>query len=59
MTLSIEVLPAPLGPIIARISWRRISKLIALSAVTPPKARVMRSAVRIGSPISFTLSWPS
>ena len=30
MTLSIEVLPAPFGPMIARISCRRISRLIAV-----------------------------
>jgi hypothetical protein len=43
---------------IARISRRRISMLMPLSAVTPPKARVTRSAVRIGSPIRLTLSSP-
>src|SRR5258708_783420 len=39
------LLPAPLGPITARISSRRRSKLIALSAVRPPK-RMVRPSVR-------------
>src|SRR5215472_18339169 len=59
MTFSIEVLPAPFGPIIARISERRISMLIAFSAVIPPKASVIRSAVRIASPICFNAVIPS
>src|SRR5690242_13123433 len=51
MTLSIEVLPAPLGPMMARISCSRISRLMSLSALMPPKARLMRSARRIGAPM--------
>src|SRR6267143_1749651 len=64
MTLSIDVLPAPFGPMIARISWRRISTLISLSALTPPKARLMPSALSSASPMSFcaacmaTGRWP-
>jgi hypothetical protein len=38
MTLSIEVLPAPFGPMIARISPLRMSKEISVIAFTPPKA---------------------
>src|SRR5512137_750515 len=51
MTLSIELLPAPLGPMIARISCSRTSKLMSVSALTPPKASEMRSSLRMGSPI--------
>src|SRR5438046_4364417 len=36
MTLSIEVLPAPFGPMMARISPLRISKETSTSARTPP-----------------------
>src|SRR5690242_17031628 len=53
MTLSIEVLPAPLGPMIARISRWRISMLMSVSALTPPKDRLMCSARRRGSPMRF------
>src|SRR5262249_44056113 len=38
MTLSIEVLPAPFGPMMARISPLRISKETPATALTPPKA---------------------
>src|SRR6185312_16858 len=38
MTLSIDVLPAPLGPMMARISPLRISKETSLTAFTPPNA---------------------
>ena len=41
MTFSIDDLPAPLGPMIARISPVRMSKLMFLIASTPPKRRVM------------------
>src|SRR3954451_10232992 len=53
MTLSIDVLPAPFGPMIARISWRLISTLISFSALTPPKARLMPSAFSSVSPMVF------
>src|SRR5258708_3967882 len=56
MTLSIDVLPAPFGPMIARISWRRISTLISLSALTPPKDRLMPSALSSASPICLPFS---
>ncbi len=36
MTLSIEVLPAPFGPMMARISPLRMSKETSLIAFTPP-----------------------
>src|SRR5262245_40557709 len=38
MTLSIEVLPAPFGPIMARISPLRMSNETPATALTPPKA---------------------
>ena len=53
MTLSSEVLPAPFGPMIARISCRRIARLTPLSACTPPNERLISSASRIGSPMCF------
>src|SRR5215213_6175749 len=37
MQFSIEVLPAPFGPMMARISLLRISKDTSVSAFTPPK----------------------
>ena len=52
MTLSIELLPAPFGPMIARISCSRTSKLTCRSA--PSRRRTtseMFSSVRITSPI--------
>src|SRR5450432_1844452 len=55
MTLSIDVLPAPFGPMIARISWRRIARLISLSALTPPKARLISSASSSVSPITLVV----
>ena len=36
-------LPAPFGPMMARISPFLMSKLTLASAVTPPKRRLMRS----------------
>ncbi len=41
MTLSIDDLPAPFGPMIARISPSRMSKEMSWIAVTPPKRSVM------------------
>src|SRR5262245_30283765 len=38
MTLSIDVLPAPFGPIMARISPLRMSNETPATALTPPKA---------------------
>src|SRR5689334_2548022 len=51
MTLSIELLPAPLGPMIARISCSRTSKLIPESAFTPPKESEIPSRRRTTSPM--------
>src|ERR1700687_1945204 len=50
MTLSIELLPAPLGPMMARISCSRTSKLTSVSACTPPKASDTPSTARITAP---------
>src|ERR1700720_1686663 len=36
MTLSIEVLPAPFGPMMARISPRAMSNDTSVNALTPP-----------------------
>src|SRR5215510_322197 len=41
MTFSSDVLPAPLGPMMARISPASISTLTSLSACTAPKARAI------------------
>src|SRR5262249_7771716 len=43
MQFSIDDLPAPLGPMMARISPLAMSKLISLSAFTPPNDRLMFS----------------
>src|SRR5262245_50242214 len=43
------LLPAPFGPMMARISPGRTSKLTALSAVKPPKRTVRASVRMIGS----------
>src|SRR5215210_7920892 len=50
MTLSIEVLPAPFGPMIARISPLRMSNDTSVIALTPPKASDTFSTARIVSP---------
>src|SRR4030042_6961813 len=39
MQFSRQVLPAPLGPMIARISLSRTSTLISVKDLTPPKDR--------------------
>src|SRR5215831_20981803 len=46
MTLSIEVLPAPFGPIMARISPPAISKETSVKALTPPNERETFSTER-------------
>src|ERR1700704_5797870 len=58
MTLSIELLPAPLGPMMARISCSRTSKLTSVSAFTPPNASEMLSSSRMTSPPLRTLLIP-
>src|SRR5258706_1842541 len=50
MTLSIELFPAPFGPMIARISCSRTSKLMPESALTPPKESDTPSSLRTISP---------
>src|SRR5450755_1568523 len=50
MTLSSELLPAPFGPMMARISCSRTSKLMSVSALTPPNASEMLSSLRMTSP---------
>ena len=50
MQLSIELLPAPFGPMMARISPSRTSKLMSVSAFTPPKASEMFDTSRITLP---------
>src|SRR5664279_1714954 len=54
MTLSIELLPAPFGPMIARISCSRTSKLTSEIARTPPNASEMCSSFKMTSPIART-----
>src|SRR3546814_13090534 len=51
MTLSMELLPAPFGPMIALISCSRTLKPMLFSALTPPKRRAIDSNSRIGPPI--------
>src|SRR5436190_20913855 len=50
MTLSIELLPAPFGPMMARISCSRTSKETSVSAFTPPNESDTFSTARITSP---------
>src|SRR6266571_1357915 len=49
MTFSSDVLPAPLGPMMARISPVLISTLTSLSACTAPKARAICCACSKGA----------
>ena len=51
MQLSMLLLPAPLGPMMARISCSRTLKLMSVSAFTPPKARLMFLTSRMTSPM--------
>ena len=50
MTLSIEVLPAPFGPMMARISPLRMSNDTSLIAFTPPNDSETFSTDRSASP---------
>jgi hypothetical protein len=50
MTLSIELLPAPFGPMIARTSCSSTLKLMLVSALTPPNLSEIESSSRIGAP---------
>jgi hypothetical protein len=51
MQLSMLLLPAPLGPMMARTSCSRTLKLMSVSAFTPPKRRLMFLMSRMTSPI--------
>src|SRR5882724_3261840 len=51
MTLSIEDLPAPFGPMMARISRSRTSNETSCSALTPPKASDTPSTARMAGPV--------
>jgi hypothetical protein len=51
ITFSIELLPAPFGPMIARTSCSRTSNEMSVSAVTPPKASEMWSSSSTTSPM--------
>src|SRR5437868_2991057 len=55
----IELLPAPLGPMMARISCSRTSKLTSLRAFTPPNASETPSTARSTSPILRAAFWRS
>jgi hypothetical protein len=57
MQFSIEVLPAPFGPMMARISPFWMSNETSVSAFTPPKPSDTFSTARITSPL--TMSGPS
>ena len=49
MQFSIDDLPAPLGPMMARISPFMMSKLMSVSAFTPPNDRLIFSTASSGS----------
>jgi hypothetical protein len=51
ITFSMELFPAPLGPMMARISCSLTSNEISVSAFTPPKASEIFFKSRIVSPI--------
>src|SRR4051812_35887271 len=51
MQLTIEVLPAPFGPMMEKTSPRRTSKDTSVSARTPPKRSETCSAARMGVPV--------
>ncbi len=50
------LLPAPLGPMIARISLRATSKLTSDNALSPPKRTESNSVLRIGAEAAPRLS---
>src|SRR5918993_3190882 len=54
MQLSIEVFPAPFGPMMARISPFRMSNDTSVSAFTPPKASDTFSTASSTSPLVTT-----
>jgi len=51
MQLSMELLPAPLGPMMARISCSFTLNEMSVSAFTPPNRRLMFLTSRMTSPI--------
>src|SRR5579862_8151813 len=53
-----ELLPAPLGPMMARISCSRTSKLIEVSAFTPPNESEMPFSSSSTSPMERTPLMP-
>ena len=54
MTLSIEVLPAPFGPMMARISPLRMSNETSVIACTPPNESETFSTARSTSPAGLS-----
>jgi hypothetical protein len=56
MQFSIELFPAPFGPIIALISCFNTEKELSVIAFTPPKLREMFLTSKTGSPIGKVLS---
>ena len=56
MTLSIEVLPAPFGPMMARISPLRMSKETSEIALTPPNESETFSQRKQDSPAARCLA---
>src|SRR5688572_11379694 len=52
ITFSIELLPAPLGPMMARTSCSRTSKDTSVDAFTPPKASDTPSTASTTSPMA-------
>src|SRR6267154_5782997 len=58
MTLSIEDLPAPFGPMMARISCSRTSNETPWSATTPPNASETSSISRMASPVFLPAFMP-
>src|SRR5258708_34254701 len=58
MTLSIEDLPAPFGPMMARISCSRTSNETPCSATTPPNASETPSISRMAAPVFLPAFMP-
>ena len=56
MQFNIELLPAPLGPIIAFISCFRTENELSVIALTPPKLKDIFLTSKIGLPIGKFLS---
>src|SRR5574343_249946 len=55
MQLSMELLPAPLGPMMERISCSLTLNEMSVRAFTPPKRRLMFLMSRMTSPIFFSV----